>query len=147
MRKFLVIANNSDWFIAPLAPVVIGAGFSTVIWKPLYVIVNAPVHQAFQLAQNLLPQGLDGWERRLVHRAGTGNKTQQTPNELFGFRCWNTVAGSRPHKLPIKDGVPRCWFSLSEDDCTTNFTELRRGDDRRWFFDVNVYMHANHSLP
>jgi len=36
-------SRNSDWFIAPFAPVVIGrnnylgTGFSTVIWKPLYI--------------------------------------------------------------------------------------------------------------
>ena len=39
-----VIARNCDWFIALPAPVVIGQsdyfgfGFSTVIWKPLYIV-------------------------------------------------------------------------------------------------------------
>ena len=40
-NKLQVIARNSDWFIAPFAPVVIGRtsyfgiGFSTVIWRKL----------------------------------------------------------------------------------------------------------------
>ena len=43
LSKLQVISWNSDWFIAPFAPVVIGrnnylgTGFSTVIWKPLYI--------------------------------------------------------------------------------------------------------------
>ena len=41
-----VIARNCDWFIALFAPVVFGRsncfgfGFSTVIWKPLYMWRN-----------------------------------------------------------------------------------------------------------
>lgn len=43
LSKLQVISWNSDWFIAPFAPVVIGrnnylgTGFSTVIGKPLYI--------------------------------------------------------------------------------------------------------------
>ena len=43
LSKLKVNVRNSDWFIALFAPVVIGLsnnfgfGFSTVIWKPLYV--------------------------------------------------------------------------------------------------------------
>ena len=44
--KLQVIARNCDWFIALPAPVVIGRsncfgfGFSTVIWKPLYWLME-----------------------------------------------------------------------------------------------------------
>ena len=44
LSELQVIARNCDWFIALIAPVVIGGsncfgfGFSTVIWKPLYII-------------------------------------------------------------------------------------------------------------
>ena len=43
LSKFQIIAGKCDWFIALFAPFVIGRsnyfgfGFSTVIWKPLYL--------------------------------------------------------------------------------------------------------------
>jgi len=43
LSELQIIARNCDWFIALFAPVVIGRsdcygfGFSTVIWKPLYI--------------------------------------------------------------------------------------------------------------
>ena len=50
LSKCQIIARNCDWFIALFVPVVIGRrdnfsiGFSTVIWKPLYLVKFAHSH-------------------------------------------------------------------------------------------------------
>ena len=55
LNKLQIIAGNSDWLFALLTPVVIGQsnyfgiGFSTVIWKPLYLICCCCCYENFEL--------------------------------------------------------------------------------------------------
>ena len=87
LSKLLLIARNSDWFIALFAPVVIGRsnyygfGLSTVIWKPLYLKPTYP-HFALNLMQGLF--SLCRWglasgmiSTRALLKRGQKKKTQE----------------------------------------------------------------------
>ena len=94
LSKLLLIARNSDWFIALFTPVVIGRsnyycfGLSTIIWKPLYLKPTYP-HFALNLMPSLfslcrwgLASGMNSTpallkKTREIFQKGVSNKTNR----------------------------------------------------------------------
>ena len=87
-----VIARNCDWFIALFVPVVIGRsncfgfGFSTVIWKPLIVIWQAP--RAGSMRRILCSDWLPEWARWSdIARPGLPVSFPQIKFRLSSSKC------------------------------------------------------------